>query len=153
MRNACWITKAIHTHSHSHSHTHTNTHTHTHTHTHKNTHTHIIHVSKVVTLTNTLSVLNYGLTKPLGSCVSVVACKTTVNIPDHCHRCRDRRFKPTAITQQSFVKNETRRSGVMISVAMLSEKMETNGSAKLFRVPQKNFEILIKKSECIKCLC
>ena len=61
-------------------------------------------VSNVVTLTNTLSVLNYGLTKTLGSCVSVVACKTIVNIPDYCHRCRDRRFKPTAITQQMFVK-------------------------------------------------
>lgn len=93
-----------------------------------------MHVSKVETLTNTLSVLNYGLTKPLGSYVSVVACKTIVNIPDYCHRCRDRRFRLTAITQQRFVKKkgESRRSGVMISVSMLSEKMETNGSAKLF---------------------
>jgi hypothetical protein len=110
-----------------------------------------MHVSKVVTLTNTLSVLNYGLTKPLGSCVSVVACKTIVNTPDYCHRCRDRRSKPTAITQLRLVKKyETRRSGVRISVATFSEKMVTNGRGKLFRVPEKHFEIWIIKSECIK---
>jgi hypothetical protein len=114
-------------------------------------HTHIMHVSKLVTLTNTLSVLNYRLTKTLGSCVSVVACKTIVNIPDYCRRCRDMRLKPTTITQQRLIKrNETRRSGVIICVCTLSEKMEMNGSGKFFWVAHKRFEIWITKSECNK---
>jgi hypothetical protein len=112
-----------------------------------------MHVSKLTTLTNSLSVLSYRHTKSRSSCVSVEACKATVNIPSHCQRCRDRRLKPTIITQQQGKrKYDMRKSGVMISVSKLRGKMKMNGHGKFFRVAQNHSEIGIRKTECIKWL-